>query len=152
MAARKKTMYSSPEGQKAMLDNVSAKHLPKMTLTDREQTFFDMIVTSREAGSWSDNDLFIASQLAKSYRRLEELGDILDEQGYVQVNERGTQISNPIFAAMSQLQNAINAANRTLGLSASQRALTGEKQSIRNEADARAREVIDSIKDDSLLA
>jgi hypothetical protein len=124
---------------------------PKMQLTARELTFFKMIVNSRETATWSDNDLFIASTLAKTYRRIEELGEILDREGFTQVNDRGTQISNPIFAALTQSQAQLQSANRTLGLSASQRALTSSAQKNRNEADSHARDVIERVTADDLI-
>lgn len=77
---------------------------------------------------------------------------MLDEEGYTQVNERGTQIANPKFAALTQLQSQVQSATRTLGLSASQRALTSSKQKSRNDADSRAREVIKKVAGNALLA
>ena len=124
---------------------------PKMQLTARELTLFKYIVNARETATWSDNDLFIASTLAKTYRRIEELGEALDRDGFTQVNDKGTQISNPIFAALTQAQAQVQAINRTLGLSASQRALTSSAQKNRNDADSHAREVIERVTSDDLI-
>jgi P27 family predicted phage terminase small subunit len=122
-----------------------------MELTARELEFFNMVASSRESTTWSKNDLIIASQLAKNHRRIEDLGRIIDEDGYTQVNERGTKISHPAFAALTQLQAQVQSATRTLGLSASQRGLADSNQKNRNEADSRAREVLQKAAADDLL-
>jgi dihydroxyacid dehydratase/phosphogluconate dehydratase len=50
-----------------------------------------------------------------------------------------------------QTTNAMQSLTRTLGLSASQRALTSDRQRGRNEADATARDVINRVATDDLL-
>jgi P27 family predicted phage terminase small subunit len=145
-------MISTAEGTHRAMQMASANLQPEMKLTARETELFNLIATSRETDTWSGNDRMIASQLAKTYRRIEELNRMLDEEGYTQVNERGTQIANPKFAALTQLQSQVQSATRTLGLSASQRALTSSKQKSRNDADSRAREVIKKVAGNALLA
>jgi len=125
---------------------------PTADLSPRDLTHFKAIVSSRETASWSDNDRFIATELAKNYRRLEELGATLDSEGYTVTNPRGTAVAHPIFAATCQLMSSIQASNRTLGLSASQRGLSGKNQAKRNEADQEAKETIQRVAKNPLLA
>jgi hypothetical protein len=149
MPANKGKLISTVEG--VMKSMTAAAIRPTAELSPREMVFFDLIVNSRETATWSGNDRMIATQLAKTHRRIEELNVAIDEEGFTQVNDRGTQISNPKFAALTQLQAQVQSATRTLGLSASQRALTGTNQKGRNEADARAREVVARASSSDLL-
>ena len=151
MSARKRELINSPSSLAKRLQTKNDVLQPKMALTEREMFFFNLVVSSRESESFGPNDLIIASQLAKTYRRIEDLNELLDEQGFVQVNEKGTQISNPVFVALTQCQGQVQSATRVLGLSASQRALTGVNQKGRNEADSRAREILDRVSADDLL-
>jgi hypothetical protein len=53
---------------------------------------------------------------------------------------------------MTQLLSQAQSANKTLGLSASQRGLTGAPQKSRDQADASARAIIDKAAKNRLLA
>ena len=151
MPARKRELIDSPSALIKRMQTPKDILQPKMQLTARELTFFKMIVNSRETATWSDNDLFIATTLAQTYGRIETLSETLAREGFTQVNDKGTQISHPIFAALTQSQSQVQAINRTLGLSASQRALTSSAQKNRNEADSHAREVIERVTSDDLI-
>lgn len=151
MAERKRNAKSSLQAQLNTMRSVSEILASPIPLSEREQTIFDDVVSARESESWSRADLLVASQLAKNMRRQEELGDELDRIGYTQVNEKGTTISNPIFSALMQIANSIQAQMRTLGLSASQRGLANAEQKSRNKADASARKLIENAQD-GLLA
>jgi phage terminase small subunit len=122
---------------------------PSMPLGDRESYFFKIILESRESSSWSKNDIHLATMLSRFYWQQEELTAQLMQEGYVIANPRGTQIANPVFNAQLQITGSIDRLTKTLGLSASQRGMTGDEQQKRNQADRDARAVIDKIKDDS---
>jgi dihydroxyacid dehydratase/phosphogluconate dehydratase len=68
------------------------------------------------------------------------------------VNAKGTQIAHPLLSASMNQANSIQALTRTLGLSASQRGLSGSEQATRNKADKTARDAIKKAQEDSLLA
>jgi phage terminase small subunit len=125
---------------------------PAFDLTPLERSHYERVITSREISTWSANHILLASNLARTYRRLDELNERLDREGYTQVNERGTQISNPIFAAMTQIQGQVQALNKTLGLSAAMTGVSGQKQAGRNQAEQDARGVIKRASADDLLA
>jgi hypothetical protein len=145
-------MKNTVSGQIETFASAKQKIQPKMALNERELILFDHITSSKEVSAWDDNSLFIASNLAMIYRRIEEINTMLETQGVVQRNERGTQIANPLFSAMTQLLSQAQSANKTLGLSASQRGLTGAPQKSRDQADAHARAIIGKASEDSLLA
>lgn len=124
---------------------------PPLPLKDEELTFFDWIVKSREATTWSKNDLVIACNLARTYQRLEMMHVMLGEN-YTQQNVKGTvEISNPLFAALTATQAQVQTLNRTLGLDAPQRGLAGDKQGARNAADNKARDVLERASEHDLL-
>jgi hypothetical protein len=148
----KRLRVDSVESQVTAMLDARTKIEPTTELLPREAFHFDAIVNSRESASWSDNDRFLATELAKNYRRLEEMGADLDKVGFMMTNERGTKVANPIFSATCQLMSSIQAANRALGLSASQRGLSGSNQAKRNAADASAKETIKRVSENPLLA
>ena len=152
MAAIKRTHKNSVAGALDTFKTVKDVLVSPLELTQREALFFDMITQSREISTWSKSDLFNAASLAKVQRRIEELNDRLDAEGITLVNDRGTQIANPVFSAMTQLMSQAATLNRILGLSSSQRGVSGEPQKVRNVADARARDVIKKVAEEELLA
>jgi phage terminase small subunit len=125
---------------------------PTLTLSDPEQSHFDRIIISREADSWSPHDITTACLLAKALSRLEKINEQLDRDGEMLVNAKGTQIAHPLLSASMNQANSIQALTRTLGLSASQRGLSGSEQATRNKADKTARDAIKKAQEDSLLA
>lgn len=152
MAARKKTMTSTIAGQVEMMKMVSAKLESPIKLDKDEAIYFDRIVKSRETASWSENHMVIAANLAMSYAQMEDLNLEIAERGAMVKNDRGTPVVNPAFNAKASLMGAILSMNRILGLSAAQTGVSGSDQDKRNQADARARDVIGKIANDELLA
>ena len=152
MPVRKRVQKNTVEGQLITAKSVRDRLQPVSALTDVEMTHFDRVVSSREAETWSPHDLSIATQLAKTLRRFEELQTQLDSDGLTLVNERGTTHAHPLLSASMTMSNTIQALSRTLGLSASQRAITGEHQAGRNKAEQAARKVLERAAADDLLA
>lgn len=151
MAAPKRAKKSSITSQVETFQTVAMVLQPKMDLNDRELSLFDHIVSSREVATWDDNHLFLASNLAKIYRRIEELDIRLDGEDVVQRNERGTQIANPLFAALTQLYSQAQSLNRSLGLAGNSRGFGDSSQKARNLADSQARKVLDKAAQDDLI-
>lgn len=133
----------------------SANDLPKpaIDLDDEELTYFNRVMTSREVSTWSDHDLAIATQLAQSHVLYQKCVAEIKSLGIWIYNNKGTPIANPAGAMMNQLASSIRASSATLGLSASQRGVSGGKQQNRNEAEQVARKVIErASQDNDLLA
>ena len=103
MPARKRVLKNSVAGALETFSSAQDVLVSPLTLTDREKQFFDMATGSRETSTWTASDLYNAAALAKVRRRVEELNDDLDAEGCTLVNERGTQIANPKFSALTQL-------------------------------------------------
>jgi hypothetical protein len=139
-------------GATQLFQSAKSQILPPLPLTDPEKIFFDWIISSREASTWSPNDLVIVVNLARTFQRLEVLNTALSEEGFTQENNRGTQVANPIFLALTQTQHQVQALSKTLGLSASQKGLAGDRQTGRNVAEREAKAVIDKVSSTDLLA
>jgi P27 family predicted phage terminase small subunit len=135
------------------VQNASKVLRPTRKLSDSAMAHFVRVVDSRESETWSPNDLSLATMLADAYDRMDDLTNLLDQQGYVQINDKGTQISNPIFTALTQTVHQVQSMNKTLGLSAPQRGLNDREQRKRNEADMVAKDAIRAAsQSDGLLA
>ncbi len=152
MAARKRVLKNSVAGALETFQSVNDVLVSPLNLSEREMVFFESITQSRELSTWSKVDLYNAATLAKVQRRIEEMNNQLDLEGCTLVNERGTQISNPAFSSLTQLMSQSAMLNRLLGISSSQRGLAAAPQKKRNEADARARAIIEKASGEDLLA
>jgi phage terminase small subunit len=131
---------------------ISTKIEPTLTLTEVERTHFDRIAISREVDTWSSHDVTIACQLAKALTTLELAQDQLRVDGLTIENARGSQVAHPLLHASMSMASTVQQLTKTLGLSASQRGLSGPKQQSRNLAEQTARKVIGKAAADDLLA
>ena len=152
MAKRERVQSNTIAGQISAFEAVRHTVAPPIPLSASEMTYFQGIVIDREASSWSPNHLLIACNLAKTYAAIDDLWRDIRDQGYTIVNERGTPVANPSVSALSNMTNAMQALNRTLGLSASQRGLSGEKQAARNRVEKGINERNAEADSHSLLA
>ena len=131
---------------------ISTKIEPTLALSDQQRIHFDRIAISREVDTWSPHDVTIACQLAKALTTLDFAQERLEEEGLTLVNERGTTTAHPLLHASMTMSNTVQSLTKTLGLSASQRGLSGPKQQSRNLAEQTARKVIGKASADDLLA
>ena len=152
MAKRERALRNSVQSQIDQFRSASKPIEPVLPLLPQELTYFNQIVTDREAASWSPNHLTIACNLAKTYAAIDVLWDQLRADGFTIRNERGTQIANPALTALNSLTQSMQALNRTLGLSASQRGLAGDKQQQRNKTDRDIHEINEETNAQQLLA
>ena len=150
--ARKRTMKNTTEALVKQFQTAADVLQPSAELSDVEMIHFNRITSSREVDTWSPHDLSIATQLARTVRRFDELQAELDGEGLTIVNERGNRMAHPLLSASMTMSGTIQALSRTLGLSASQRALTGDNQRQRNSAEAEAKKVLKRASEDDLLA
>lgn len=132
----------------------SANKLPQphRELSEREMTHFNRIVKSREVETWSEHDVLIATHMALTYGAIDDQWDDLKINGWKVFSERGTPVKNPASDQLNQLASSVRAFSAVLGLSASQRGLSGSKQTTRNQAEKTAREIINKASSDDLLA
>ena len=122
-----------------------------LTLSDRERFHFDRIVKSREISTWSEHDLSVACNLAQAMENSAQMQETLAAEGLTVINERGTRIPHPLLTASMTVANTILSISKTLGLAASQRGISGEVQTKRNQAENDARKVIERAAQDDLI-
>ena len=152
MAKAERSKRDSVAAQIEVFRSAGAKIDPPVPLSDRERTYFEAILTDRELASWSPNHVLIGCHLAKTYAALDALWDDINARGFRVVNEKGTPVANPSVSALASMTSAMQSLNRTLGLSASQRGLAGQKQAGRNRSAREAATMIEQAKEDDLLA
>lgn len=152
MPAKERKDKNSIAAQVETFESVDSVIVSPIPLREDAQAYYDGIIKARETDTWSDNDRLIAANLSKTYAAIDELWNDIQVEGYVIENQRGTPISNPKLTALNNMTSAMQALNKTLGLSASQRGLSGAKQASRNQADGEARKIVDKAKKSALLA
>ena len=138
----------------AMVD--AAKDLPEIpahvSLRDGDLPFWNSVLRARARSEWSDADLVVAAQLARCMADIEREQQLLDAEGTIIENDRGTMVTNPRFRAINELKQSQLATFRALTLNANakvdSRVLSKQRQ-VFNDA-VKAREQIEG--EDALLA
>lgn len=140
MAAQNRTRKSTTAGQLATVASIQAPELePTAELTPEATDHFHRIVKSREKDTWQPHDLSLATQLAKSMCRQDEINDTLDRDGLTLENRKGTPVAHPLLSASMTIASTVQALTRSLGLGASQRGLSGETQRSRSASETETR-------------
>jgi hypothetical protein len=151
MAQKRRADSNSVEGAvlrtKALLSELRC---PLSLALDEIEVFNDIIV-QREAASWTRHDMRIAGQLARVMMQIDRLHYEIEAVGYTRDNNKGTETENPALRSMLSLTSTQLQLNKTLGLSASQKGLSGIDQDKRNKADRAARAALEAASEDSLL-
>jgi hypothetical protein len=83
---------------------------------------------------------------------MDELWLDVEAEGWTIRNERGTPVMNPKSTALNTLTTQSRSMNHILGISASQKGVSGSVQQSRNEAEIDARGIIKAAAKNSLLA
>lgn len=128
----------------AQLTTLRKRHEPTKQLSAAELRHFQFIIESREHETWTAHDINIATQLAITMRRVDDLSQAVDEQGAIMMNARGTPVLNPTFNALVAMQNMVTRASSSLGLTSSNREISGENQERRNAAERETRAAINN--------
>lgn len=152
MAQKRRADSNSVEGAvlrtKALLSELRC---PLSLALDEIEVFNDIIV-QREAASWTRHDMRIAGQLARVMMQIDRLHYEIEAVGYTRDNNKGTETENPALRSMMSLTATQLNLNKALGLSASQKGLSGADQDKRNKADRAARKAIEGAAEtDDLL-
>ena len=151
MATQERSKKSTISNAVKTFQEIAEKIDTPIKLNENELKYFQGIITAREHNTWSDNDKLIAANLSKTYAAIDQLWSDINVEGFVVENQRGTPVANPKVSALNSMTSAMQALNKTLGLSASQRGLSGAKQTGRNLAEQQARAVIEKISEDDLI-
>lgn len=88
-------------------------------LRDKDRPFWSGIMASRARDEWSKNDLIVAAQLARCQADIESESQLVEVEGSVVENARGTQIMNPRHSVLEQMARRELALMRALAMTAS---------------------------------
>lgn len=138
---------------KAMLD--AGSPLPQLPgyvkVRPSDVPFLEGILRSRTRDEWSPPDLVVAVQLARCQVDIETEHSLLEEEGSVLDNRRGTPVLNPRHSVLEQLSRRELALLRALQLAGMAK---GDKRDVEQarKLQKTAEEVRDSLVYDTLLA
>jgi hypothetical protein len=153
--ARKKNANSAEAAIEAAL--AAAADLPQWPAHLRQQKgtqpFWEIIIRSRARAEWSENDLIIAAQLARTQLEIENAARELETEGSVIENARGTPVMNPRQSVIEQLARRQFALMRALQMTGA--AGSGSRKEDLQKSrklERQARETREELADDELLA
>ena len=150
MAKGERTHKDSPANRAKSFISVTKEVEPTFTLDADELERFNGVIASRERDSWTPNDVYVATTMAQLEIEAVQLREIYLREGQTMIDHNGKPIINPSFTAFNTIIGQLDKFRRTLGLSASQRGISGHKQAKRNQQDHKAAEKISSLS--SLIA
>jgi len=116
MTKRKPRSDSAASAIDAMVN--ASKPLPDIPahvrLDKRHIPFWDGIIRARARSEWIETDLVVAAQLARTQYEIEKESEVLESEGSVIENARGTPVMNPRHAVLEQLARREMALMRSL--------------------------------------
>jgi hypothetical protein len=126
--------------------------VPKhVKLRPGDAPFWDGIVRARAYDEWTGADLAVAAQLARTQADIEREQELVDAEGSVITNDRGTPIANPRFAVLEQLARREMALMRSLRI-ACHVAGDARDDAGRRKIQREAEKVRGELADEDLLA
>lgn len=116
MTAKRAKSTTAANAVKAMMNASMADLNPPahVILRDGDKVFWDGVVRSRARDEWTETDLVVAAQLARCLHDIEREQVLIDGEGTVIHNEKGTQIVNPRVSVLEQFARREMALMRTL--------------------------------------
>ena len=123
-----------------------------VNVPDDALPFWYSITRARAVDRWTEPDLEMAAELARTKWRIEETNKVLAVEGDIVKNDRGTPIENPRNRLLETLTRRTIALSRALHVHAE--ATVGEAREQRkvNAAQGKARKTTESVQDDDLIA
>jgi hypothetical protein len=120
-------------------------------LKDEEKPFFEAIVRARARSEWNDANIILAAQLARAQYAIEFESDMLDVEGSVIENARGTMVMNPRHSVVEQLARREMAIMRSLQMVGIG---VGKKEDVvkTRQQEAEASKLLGELTEESLLA
>lgn len=153
--ATKKThdSNSAASAVKAMVN--AAKGIPQppahVALRPQDAPFWPGIYKAKSVDEWTDAHLVIGAQLARSMADLEAQQAILDTEGTVIENARGTMVMNPRVSVLEGLARREMALMRALGLTG--KVNVDPRDAVgKRKVEQQSRKIREELEDDELLA
>lgn len=144
---------AAEQAVRAMLDAGKRQLSPlrHTKLRPQDRPFWRGIVRARARDEWTDANLVVAAQLARCQADIETQQGLLDTEGSILENARGTAVMNPRVTVMEQLARREMALMRTLRMGGE---LAGDPrdEAARRRVQQQAEAARTEITDDELLA
>ena len=144
---------SAASAVKAMV-NAALPPLPlpeHVQLREGDQPFWDGVLRARARDEWTEADLVVAAQLARCQADIEHEQRLLNAEGSVIENAKGTQIMNPRVTVLEQLSRREMALMRTLRMGGRIAGDTRDQLGKR-ALERKAHQIRTELEDDGLLA
>lgn len=150
MTKRADSAIFRADAVKAAIDGVQPPS--HIALTAEHMPFWHAITQARHKDSWTQIDLAHAANLARTQHDIEKEQALLEGEGSVIFNERGTPVKNPRCAILEDLTRRAISLSRILQVHAL--ATVGESKESRgkNSKARAAQETARMVEDDPLLA
>ncbi len=120
-------------------------------LRDGDQVFWLGVVRARARDEWTETDLVVAGQLARCLHDIEKEQLLLDADGTVVTNDKGTLVVNPRVSVLEQFARREMALMRTLRMGG-RIAGDARDESGRRKIERQSSKIKAELEDDELLA
>lgn len=152
---KKRSPSNSVTAQVQAMVNVMAPEFEPpahVRMPDEARPFWSGIMASRARDEWSKNDFVIAAQLARCQYDIERESELLETEGSVVENARGTQVMNPRHSVLEQLARRELALMRSLAMTATNSSKDKNKVQEARKMERGAAKSKDELLDEDLLA
>lgn len=153
MATRKLRSDAIAVSIKAMEN--AAKAIPRppkhVALRQQDEAFWPGIYKAKSVDEWTDAHLVVGAQLARAMADLEKQQELLDTEGTVLENARGTMVMNPRVSVLEGLARREMALMRALGLTGKVN-VDPRDSAGKRKIEQQSRKLREELEDDELLA
>lgn len=153
MATKRNRADSAASAVKAMVnaakDDIQVPAHVK--LRDGDEVFWDGVVRARARDEWTETDLVVAAQLARCLHDIEKEQLLMDVEGTVIPNDRGTMVVNPRVSVLEQFARREMALMRTLRMGGRAAGAARDEAPAR-KIERQSRKLREELEDDELLA
>ena len=145
MSKQERTRKSAPQNKVKSFSSAPENIKPSADLDSAELARFQALIGSRESDTWVPADIELATHLAKLEVERDQMRDAYRAEGPKLIDHNGKQVVNPLFTIYNALLTQSTRLRRDLGLSASQRGVSGSKQKKRNLQDSNAKSSLSNL-------
>jgi hypothetical protein len=114
--------------------------------------FWGGIIRARARSEWIETDLVVAAQLARCQYDIERESELLDSEGSVIENARGTPVMNPRHAVLEQLARREMALMRALRIAGAAAGIDPRDMVKKRALERESRATKEEMQEDDLLA
>ncbi len=153
MATKRNRADSAASAVKAMVNAAKDDiQIPAhVKLRDGDRVFWDGVVRARARDEWTETDLVVAAQLARCLHDIENEQVLMDAEGTVLPNDKGTLVVNPRVSVLEQFARREMALMRTLRMGGRAAGAARDEAPAR-KIERQSRKLREELEDDELLA